>query len=394
MQRASTAQTIMHNFAVATGLSGTSGEPRRYLWTDAFAVCNFIEFYRQTHRDSYLDIARRLVDEVHFLLGRYSDKDSRSGWISGLDEQAGYDHPTVGGLRIGKTLAEREADEFFDSDLEWHRDGQYFHYLTRWIQALTRMAAVTGDDHYQRWALELARAAHAAFTYPTEAGKPARMYWKMSIDLSRPLVASMGHHDPLDALVTYMELRANNSRYDSSFSDITLDREIADCQAMCAAKNWATDDPLGTGGLLVDTFRLAQIMAEFDNAGPLQLAPLLVDCEAGLAAFVDSGGTNQPAEYRLAFRELGLATGLHALARLQGLIEHYPNTFSLAAGDRRRLERLEKYSYLSHAIESFWLQAAHQESATWRDHLDINSVMLATSLAPDGYLLVGPVIQA
>ena len=28
------------------------------------------------------------------------------------------------------------------------------------------------------------------------------MYWKLSIDLSRPLVASMGQHDPLDGLVT------------------------------------------------------------------------------------------------------------------------------------------------------------------------------------------------
>ena len=34
------------------------------------------------------------------------------------------------------------------------------------------------------------------------------MYWKMSIDLSRPLVASMGQHDPLDGFVTCAELDA------------------------------------------------------------------------------------------------------------------------------------------------------------------------------------------
>jgi hypothetical protein len=258
------------------------------------------------------------------------------------------------------------------------------------MQALTRIAVVSGDGYYQRWALELARAAHAGFTYEPVVDKPKRMYWKMSVDLSRPLVASMGHHDPLDALITYVELRANSVRHDNSLSDITLESEIADCQAMCAGKTWATDDPLGTGNLMVDTFRLAQTEDEFDIAGPVDLASLLADCEAGLVAFVDSGILNHPAEYRLAFRELGLSTGLHALARLRGLIERNPSKFSLAEGHRRRLEKLDKFSCLSNVIESFWLQAAHQQSETWSDHLDINSVMLATSLAPDGYLLVCP----
>ena len=327
---------------------------------------------------------------MHFVLGRYSDEDSRIGWISGLDEREGYDHPTLGCLRIGKKLAERQPDEPFDNHLEWDRDGQYFHYLTKWMQALTRIAVVSGDGYYQRWALELARAAHTRFAYEPVAGKPKRMYWKMTVDLSRPLVASMGHHDPLDALITYVELRANSGRHDNSLSDITLEMEIADCQAMCAEKTWATDDPLGTGNLMVDTFRLAQTEAEFDIAGPVDLASLLADCEAGLVAFVDSGILNHPADHRLAFRELGLSTGLHALTRLHGLIEQYPSKFSLAGGHRTQLERLDKFSYLSNEIESFWLQAAHQQGETWRDHLDINSVMLATSLAPDGYLLVCP----
>ena len=197
--------------------------------------------------------ARNLVDQVHFVLGRYSNDDSRKGWISGLDERAGYEHPTVGGLRIGKKLVERKSDEPVDERLEWDRDGQYFHYLTKWMQALARIAVCTGDRHYQCWALALARASHAGFTYRLEAGKSRRMYWKMSVDLSRALVASMGHHDPLDALITYLELKANNEGFEYSLSDINLEKEIVDCQAMCVARNWATDDPLGTGSLLVDT---------------------------------------------------------------------------------------------------------------------------------------------
>ena len=104
----------LRDFAAATGLSGNAHEPRRYLWTDAFAVCNFLELYRQTGEDIYLETALKLVAQVHFVLGRYSHGDVRKGWISGLDEQAGYEHPTCGGLRIGKKLPERKLDEPFD----------------------------------------------------------------------------------------------------------------------------------------------------------------------------------------------------------------------------------------------------------------------------------------
>ena len=33
------------------------------------------------------------------------------------------------------------------------------------------------------------------------------MYWKMSIDLTRPQVSSMGQHDPLDGYITTVQLR-------------------------------------------------------------------------------------------------------------------------------------------------------------------------------------------
>src|SRR5690606_39232080 len=58
------ARTLMLQFADATGL--TDGErPRRYLWTDAFAVGNFLGLYRETNDEQFLDLARRLVDQVH-----------------------------------------------------------------------------------------------------------------------------------------------------------------------------------------------------------------------------------------------------------------------------------------------------------------------------------------
>ena len=152
-------------FATLTGLSPTKERPRRYLWTDAFAVCNFLELYRETGDGQYRDLATRLVNQVHGVLGKHREDDVRRGWISGLSEREGEQHPTKGGLRIGKQLNERKSGDPIDDHLEWDQDGQYFHYLTRWMHALNQMCSTTGDFVYNRWAMELARAAYTGFVY-------------------------------------------------------------------------------------------------------------------------------------------------------------------------------------------------------------------------------------
>jgi hypothetical protein len=178
------AQEIMIDFARLTGLSPAGKSPRRYLWTDAFAVCNFLGLHRQGGNDFYRQLALDLVDQVHNVLGRHREDDSRTGWISGLDEKEGKEHPTKGGLRIGKTMKERKRTEPADECLEWDRDGQYFHYLTKWMHALNCVSRITGDSTYNVWATELARTAHETFVYIPFPGAQKRMYWKMSIDLS------------------------------------------------------------------------------------------------------------------------------------------------------------------------------------------------------------------
>jgi len=185
---------IMTEFANQTGLLPATKSPRRYLWTDAFAVCTFLELYRQTNDEKYKNLALRLVDQVHSILGRHREDDPRTGWISGLDEEGGKIYPTKGGLRIGKEMEERRSTDPFDEQLEWDRDGQYYHYLTKWMHALNRVSRVTGDLIYNTLAMELAKTAHARFTYIPSSGGQKRMYWKMTIDLSYPLVESMGHH--------------------------------------------------------------------------------------------------------------------------------------------------------------------------------------------------------
>lgn len=388
MKETSSIETIMTNFAERTGLRNSTLPPRRYLWTDAFAVCNFLELFRLTGKELYKENAEYLVSQVHRVLGRHREDDSRCSWISGLDEEKGEQHPTHGGLRIGKELPERGRDEPFDEHLEWDRDGQYFHYLTKWMHALNCVARVTGDSRHNRWAVELAKTAHSRFTYIPWDGGPMRMYWKMSIDLSYPLVPSMGQHDPLDGLITYQQLQATTVKLSDSHADSSLETEITEMTAMCEGMTWATYDPLGIGGLLSDAFRLVQIMVDGNVRDSERLVSLLRDAEVGLKSFAQSRSLEASADYRLAFRELGLTIGLHAIAKMQRAIEQHPEKFSNQHELRARLSGLAQYLPLIERIESFWLEPSNQQSNTWTEHHDINTVMLATSLAPDGYLVL------
>ncbi len=363
---------------------------RRYLWTDAFAVCNFLGLYRQTRDEQYKKLALHLIDQVHLILGRHRDDEPRTGWISGLGEQECRSHPTKGGLRIGKGLNERGPGDPYDEQLEWDRDGQYYHYLTKWMHALNRVSRVTGDPTFNRWAIELAKTAHAKFTYVPSSGGQKRMHWKMSIDLSYPLVASMGQHDPLDGFITYLQLQSTAVRYFSKSPQLDLSAEITDMAGMCEGKSWVTDDPLGIGELLSAAYKLAQliIIEGFDQAELLDV--LLESSLTGLQSY--GRGRNPlrlPADYRLAFRELGLSIGLHAIEKLSELIRQAPNDFNMKQSLRSRAEGLMQYVPLSDIIETYWLGPANRQASTWTEHRDINLVMLATSLAPDGYLTLG-----
>jgi len=376
---------LMTGFAERTGLFPAGPSPERYLWTDAFAVCNFLGLYRQTGDEQYRRLALLLVDQVHAILGRHRQDDDRTGWISGLGEDEGQRHPTRGGLRIGKKMNERRPSEPFDERLEWDRDGQYFHYLTQWMHALDCVSLVTRDPTCNRWALELTKSAHARFAYRPREGKEKRMYWKMSIDLSYPLVSSMGHHDPLDGLITYSELHATARKLSGRSRSQELSEEIADMAVMCEGRDWATDDPLGIGGLLVSAYRIAQLILLEEFTRPGLLEAVLENSLVGLEHFERTSSPGLPAGYRLAFRELGLSIGLQAIQKLQVLVGQHPNIFKKSPG-RGRIQSLSRCAGLAESINEFWLERKNRESRTWTEHRDINMVMLATSLAPDGYL--------
>lgn len=166
----------------------------RYLWTDAYGVCNYLTLYKETNNQDFLDQATILIDDVHNILGKSRDGSIRLG--SSTEE-----HPLLGGLRIGKPKSEGPG---------MSNDGQYFHYLTKWMFALNRMSLVRGEARFNKMAIELVKSVHWKFCSTDRR----RMFWKMSIDLSKPLVNSEGGLDTFDGVTMYMLVQNTAKKFD------------------------------------------------------------------------------------------------------------------------------------------------------------------------------------
>jgi len=149
--------------------------------------------------------------------------------------------------------------------------------------------------------------------------------------------------------------------------------------------DWATSDPLGIGCLLWNAYLLARLI----KTGYLKRKNLLLDVlESSLLSlelYLSTEHTGLPASMRIPFRELGLSIGLKAAKKLQKLVVNEPK-LSSDTKLRSSIESLTIYSWLIDEIEGFWLKPVNMESRSWKTYEDINRVMLATSLAPDGFL--------
>jgi hypothetical protein len=384
----SAAAELMLRFTERTGLAA-DGAQRRYLWTDAFAVANLLGLARTTGEDRYARLALQLVDCVHRVLGCHRADDTRAGWLSGAGDAEGAAHPTRGGLRIGKPLPERPPTAPIDETLEWDRDGQYFHYLTKWMHALDLVTRATHDPVFNLWARELAERAYAAFTYAAPGSGQRRMYWKMSIDLGRPLVASMGQHDPLDGYVTCVQLQTTASWLAGAASGPHVGDHATAFAAMLAGADLRTGDPLGIGGLLCDACRVEQLVRQGASWHGRLLEDLLAAALAGLRYWLQQREIEAPAAGRLAFRELGLAIGLRAVDAMRRACAAGGGDVT-GEGARAQLTALARYAPLANEMVAFWAESVRHEAPTWSDHRDINEVMLATALVPEGFLFLAP----
>lgn len=304
------------------------GRSRRYLWSDAFGVCNYISLYYAEGKPELLAQADALIQDVHDELGCYRDSQQRLG-------NASLDAPTLGGLRIGK---ENEPD-----------DGQYYHYLTKWMFALNRMSIARDDPKYNTWAIQLATTAHKHFVIHGLGGHALRMVWKMSVDLQHTLVTSEGNLDPIDGFVTYRLLQQQSA--DKS----VLQREIADVSGFVTRKleRFSTSDTLDAG----EALWLAEWFRDESWAKTVRAAAL----ESIDELFV-SGWFDRPATSRLLFREMGTVLGLKTAAASE------------------TLERRDRWRARVEHVERFWSDKVFDHDA------DISPLMYAAALLPGVWL--------
>lgn len=381
----------------------------RYLWTDAYAVCLLLGLHWRGCKIDWdktepIEAAVEVVRGVHGVLGKKRIEEGRGfvgssiyaeteGWLSQDRNQ-----PTARGLRIGKKLPERKLHEPFDEELEWERDGQYFHYLTKWMHALAQLAAATNDSKYAIQAAQLIKGIHWEFARGKPGGR--HLAWKMSTDLSRALVPTQGHTDPLDGFVAYRHVQAT-LLYFGLGSKYSLESEIEDIRSMVTGKRFDTSDVLGMGCLLADACKVMHLCVRrnalggdgYDKELPKVLLGLLRDAQVGLARVAEDA-FRQSATRRLAFREFGLSTGLQALPLMQKLLvelRQAPDKCGISKNDVQQVESLlsrliESHFWMVEEIHDFWAIDEHRKGRTWISHLDINEVMWATSLLPDGFL--------
>lgn len=311
---------------------------KRYLWTDAFGVCNFITLYRESGNNPiYLDMADALIADVHNTLGRHRHGGARLG--PSTDEE-----PLKGGLRIGKQANEDEEDG----------DEKYFHYLTKWMFALNRMSIARSNEYYNDLAIDLAKSVHGRFVYDTTKERP-RMYWKMSIDLTKPLVRSEGNLDPFDGYMTYRVLARHCTR-----SKDVLNTEIAQMQRMVLNKYrlYTSHDPLDLGEALWICHWFVDEDGE-EALGKEEWAVKVtnVSLQALERLYMADLFTTHPSAYRLAFREFGTTIGVQV----------------------NPLTRLDVWSSRVKEINAHW-----GNKLFLRDN-DITPVMYCTSLNPGSF---------
>src|SRR5437773_3462544 len=158
----------------------------------------------------------------------------------------------------------------------------------------------------------LGEAAFAGFVRRSGSGQAIGFYWKMSTDLSRPLVPAMGMHDALDGFITFREAQHAVVAMSADIGANDLSAAIKSLSALCQHRDWMTDDPLGIGGLLFDACRLIGLINEEPTDVDL-LESLLAACLEALMTFLAGRSLHLPMSHRFAFRELGFAIGLRGV---------------------------------------------------------------------------------
>ena len=220
---------------------GSTGDcQRRYLWTDAFGVLNFVTMaqrYPESRRAVYLDAAKKLIDSVHATLGQ-----PRSAAFPMAPQQDGTPWGFKG-LRIGKLHARTSSD----AGMEY--DGMYWHYLDKWLFALLRYHQASADVDVLRDAVRLVKALHPSFMDKSRSGKPLGLHWKMNSDLTPipGLGQAYPNDDALSGYLVYSLIHHASAGHDvpSVEQECRELREVAERYVLSGVR--VSPDPLGFG---------------------------------------------------------------------------------------------------------------------------------------------------
>lgn len=214
------------------------GNQRRYLWTDAFGVLAYTslaQYYESQGRldeaQQYKHAADTLIQVVHKCLG--SPRSKKRDDLMTKDTSSPTGHV---GLRIGKVHSRKVTDYGMSYD------GQYWHYVDKWLLALARSGHVT----------EGILIAKSCFPYFFDYGNGnipgwgGGIRWKLNVDASAPpsLERARASDDALVALIVFSILQAHRD----VASDESLEDEIKLLRvALQGYRPRVTDDPLGWG---------------------------------------------------------------------------------------------------------------------------------------------------
>eukprot|EP01062_Namystynia_karyoxenos_P003069 TRINITY_DN11081_c0_g1_i3.p1 TRINITY_DN11081_c0_g1~~TRINITY_DN11081_c0_g1_i3.p1 ORF type:complete len:362 (+),score=97.10 TRINITY_DN11081_c0_g1_i3:81-1166(+) len=213
---------------------------RRYLWTDAFAVLNFVSMAHRAEspecREALLGAAGKLVSAVHECLGRPRSPE----FPMAPDGSGGYK-----GLRIGKEQARKQ------SDAGMSYDGMYWHYLDKWMFALARLAEATGSRETAERAVRLVRQVHPHFAV-SRGDSVLGVYWKTNVDLTpiRGLERVGPSSDALTGWLVYRIVQRATAAGSDGSPPLAEEEAQLRVPAMIYATAGglrATDDPLGYG---------------------------------------------------------------------------------------------------------------------------------------------------
>lgn len=297
---------------------GRKGEcQRRYLWTDAFGLLNFVTLaqrYPANRRGILLNAAKRLIDSVHATLGQPRNS------AFPMAVQADGPYPFKG-LRIGKEKARSNSD----AGMEY--DGMYWHYLDKWFFALLRYYQVSGDHDALRDVIQLIKAVHPAFLQKSITEEVLGLHWKMNVDLTS--ISGLGNAYPNDdALSGYIVY--------SLIEHASLGKGFPGLEQEClelgdAARQYILSgvrifpDPLGFGLWGWKSQWLGPEWSQPILQRLRRMAPIALDVESGMRLPFRLYGALLGAQL-VPDKSLGLAEMVERILNTTNIVEHELNT--------------------------------------------------------------------